>query len=203
MIPFRTVLVAADFSESSRQAFRVACSLAPEEKTHIIIVHIVEPNYITAEPVYSGQQAIEFSPIAREPKFYESLNGRLREFYVPDRVLDVEYNASEERDVAGAILRVAKELGCDLIAMGTHGRRGLDRLLTGSVAETVLRKAHCPVLTLRGPRPPRENEPIRVIVHPTDLSARSEAALQVAAPAGVRSRGAARHPPRRAAGAYH
>ena len=92
----------------------------------------------------------------------------------------MEYQASEERDVAGAILRVAKELGCDLIAMGTHGRRGLDRLLTGSVAETVLRKAHCPVLTLRGPRLPREVEPIRVIVHPTDFSERCEAALQVA-----------------------
>jgi len=180
VIPFRTMLVAADFSESSRQAFRVACSLAREEKTRIVVVHVVEPDCVTAEPVYSGQPSVEFYPIAREPNFDESLKARLREFYVPDRALDVEYHASEERDAAGAILRMARELGCDLIATGTHGRRGLDRLLIGSVAETVLRKAHCPVLTLRGSRPPREVEPIRVIVHPTDFSERSEAALWVA-----------------------
>jgi nucleotide-binding universal stress UspA family protein len=44
---------------------------------------------------------------------------------------------------------VAKETGCDLIVMGTHGRTGLGRLLMGSVAETVLRKAPCPVLTVK------------------------------------------------------
>ena len=113
MIPFRTMLVAADLSESSRQAFRVACSLAREEKTRICVVHVVEPNYVTAEPVYSGQQTIEFSPIARE-------------------------------------------LGCDLIVMGTHGRTGLGRLLMGSVAEKVLRGADCPVLTVRVPLVPSE-----------------------------------------------
>ncbi len=180
MIPFRSILVAADFSETSRQAFRVACSLSREEKTRIVVVHVIEPDSVTTEPVYAGQPSVEFYPIARQPDYYESLKARLCEFYVPDRVLGVEYQAIEERDVAGVILRMARELGCDLIALGTHGRGGLDRLLTGSVAETVLRKAHCPVLTLRGSRPLRAVEPIRVIVHPTDFSECSEAALRVA-----------------------
>jgi nucleotide-binding universal stress UspA family protein len=180
VIPFRTVLVAADLSESSRQAFRFACSLACNERTHIFVYHILEPSYATTEPVVFGQQTVGFDPIAREPQFYESLKTRLREFYVPDRSLDVEYETSQEGNTAAAILCRARELGCDLIVLGTHGRTGLDRVLTGSVAETVLRKAECAVLASRGSRLLRENEPIRVIVHPTDFSECSEPALQVA-----------------------
>jgi nucleotide-binding universal stress UspA family protein len=52
---------------------------------------------------------------------------------------------------AETICRVAKEEGCDLIVMGTHGRSGLGRLLLGSVAEQVLREAACPVLTVKMP----------------------------------------------------
>jgi nucleotide-binding universal stress UspA family protein len=54
------------------------------------------------------------------------------------------------------IVRVATEDNCDLIVMSTHGRTGLGRLLTGSVAEEVLRKAPCPVLTIRSPMPAAE-----------------------------------------------
>ncbi len=180
VIPFRTILVAADFSEGSRQAFRVACSLAHAERTRIVVLLVIEPNYVAAEPVYLGQQTVAFDPTAREPSFYETLKRRLREVYVPDRGLDVEYVTSEEGDTALAILLRADELRCDLIALGTHGRTGLDRLLTGSVAETVLRKAHCPVLALRSPQLPQGDKPIRVIIHPTDFSERSETALQIA-----------------------
>src|SRR5678816_1037870 len=55
-------------------------------------------------------------------------------------------------DARDTINQTAKELGCDLIVMGTHGRRGLSRALLGSVAETVVRSAPCPVLTVR-PQP--------------------------------------------------
>jgi nucleotide-binding universal stress UspA family protein len=54
-----------------------------------------------------------------------------------------------EGNAAAAILRAAKELHCDLIVMGTHGRTGLSRLLMGSVAEEVVRKAPCLVLTVK------------------------------------------------------
>ena len=57
----------------------------------------------------------------------------------------------EEGDPASMIVRVATETGADLIVMGTHGRTGLRHLLMGSVAEYVVRKATCPVLTLRTP----------------------------------------------------
>jgi nucleotide-binding universal stress UspA family protein len=52
-------------------------------------------------------------------------------------------------DARDVIVDVAKEIGADLIVMGTHGRRGVRRALLGSIAEGVLRTAHCPVLTIR------------------------------------------------------
>jgi hypothetical protein len=74
----------------------------------------------------------------------------LHRFQVSDPTVHVEHrladgNPSEE------ILRQARDTGCDLIVMGTHGRRGLGRLLLGSVAEEVMRKAPCPVLTVKLP----------------------------------------------------
>jgi nucleotide-binding universal stress UspA family protein len=75
---------------------------------------------------------------------------KLRETYTPGHAYPVEYRITQG-DAAAEILRLAEETKCDLIAMGTHGRTGLERLVVGSVAETVMRKAHCPVLTVRSP----------------------------------------------------
>ena len=56
---------------------------------------------------------------------------------------------------AAELLRLAEENACDLIVLGSHGRTGLARLLMGSVAEQVLRGAHCPVLVVKRPLAPR------------------------------------------------
>ena len=56
-----------------------------------------------------------------------------------------------EGEAVGEILRVAEDHHADMIVMGTHGRRGLTRLVMGSVAELVVRRANCPVLTVRTP----------------------------------------------------
>src|SRR5262249_25249701 len=58
-------------------------------------------------------------------------------------------------DVRATIVTTADSIGADLILMGTHGRRGVGRALLGSVAEGVLRHAHCPVLTIRQQREAR------------------------------------------------
>jgi K+-sensing histidine kinase KdpD len=55
-----------------------------------------------------------------------------------------------EGDPSAVILDVAREINADLIVLGTHGRKGISRLFVGSVAEQVVRKAECPVLTVRG-----------------------------------------------------
>jgi nucleotide-binding universal stress UspA family protein len=69
----------------------------------------------------------------------------------------------QEGDPATEILRIAQECKCDLIVMGTHGRTGVARLLMGSVAEHVVRKAECPVLVVKTPLP----KTTRSETHPT------------------------------------
>src|SRR5262249_59188485 len=77
---------------------------------------------------------------------------RLERRRPPDPPVPVEYLVREGDPVA-EILRAARARDCDLIVMGTHGRTGLRRLLLGSVAEGVMRKAPCPVLTARPSSP--------------------------------------------------
>jgi universal stress protein A len=80
----------------------------------------------------------------------EELMEQLQAILPSDPVVQVEHRFEEGDPVAG-ILDVAGELSCELIVMGTHGRTGLGRVLMGSVAEQVMRKAPCPVLTVRTP----------------------------------------------------
>jgi nucleotide-binding universal stress UspA family protein len=173
------VLVAADFSQASRQAFRIACSLARESETRIMVLAVDETNYIALEPGNLGQQSVCFASTPRDEGSSESLTARLRGAYVSDRALDVDY-VWTEGSASDEILGHAQKLGCDLIVLGTHGRTGLERMLTGSVAEMVLRNACCPVLALRAPDHHSNEAPIRVVLHPTDFSDRSDAALGIA-----------------------
>ncbi len=179
---FRTILVAADFSENSREAFRMACSLAHPGETRLTVLYVEEP------PILS-EVAVPLPPGAEERTHHEALGGQLRGFYVPDRPLRVDYRTQDGLAV-DEILRVSDELGATLIVLGTHGRTGVGRLLAGSVAEAVLRRAQCPVLALRSPShlagPPGAGDEdtntrsIRTILHPTDFSAPSEGAFCVA-----------------------
>ena len=92
----------------------------------------------------------------------------MREVYVPGRDIEVAYRMSD--GPAGAeILRTADEVGADLIAMGTHGRTGLRRLVAGSVAVSVLREARCPVMALYSPEGRRLPDAIRVILNPLGI----------------------------------
>jgi nucleotide-binding universal stress UspA family protein len=176
---FRCILLAGDFSERSRQTFRVACSLADEATTRIFVLHVAERGEFAAQPV----APVEAGPPApaREGAWVydDDLEGMLREFYVPTRAIEVEYLV-REGDAAEGILRAAAEVDAYLIALGTRGRTGLRRLLLGSVAESVLRRSRCPVLALSAPEAAPAAGPLRAILHPTDFSDRSEPALRVA-----------------------
>jgi len=178
MQPFRTILFAADFSENSKEAFHAACSLAVESKTRLIVLHVVDPNWVAEDPIYFGQQSVQFVA-KRDEGHHEALKRKLAEVYTPNRPIDIQYH-TREGDPQAEILRMAHEVGSDMIVMGTHGLTGLRWLLSGSVAIAVLREAHCPVLALRSAEPSRQDKEIRVILHPTDFSVSSEAPLRVA-----------------------
>jgi nucleotide-binding universal stress UspA family protein len=138
MLSIRTILHPTDFSECSGHAFQLACSLARDHGARVIVLHVISV------------------PLVQEKRLYrEEVEMELNRLVALDSKVPVEHQL-EEGDAATQILRVAQETSCDLIVIGTHGRTGLGRLVMGSVAEQVLRKASCPVLTVRVPFPQSE-----------------------------------------------
>ncbi len=142
MLTVRTICHPTDFSEQSGYALRLAGALARDYGARLVLLHVALPPM----PVYGGEVLV-----AVPPSSHDEERQHLDRLEVPDGV------PTERRLVEGApveeILRVASEVSADLIVMGTHGRTGLARLLMGSVAEQVVRKARCPVLTVKTPFP--------------------------------------------------
>jgi nucleotide-binding universal stress UspA family protein/quercetin dioxygenase-like cupin family protein len=138
----RTILHPTDFSEYSCHAFQTACTLARNTDATLYVLHVMMPS---ASPLL---KALPPDP-SRSVESQESL-ARLPWPQAPDPRLRVERRLAEG-DPAEEILRFTDRLPCDLIVIGSHGRTGMRRLLTGSVAEEVMRKAACPVLVVKAP----------------------------------------------------
>jgi nucleotide-binding universal stress UspA family protein len=142
MSPIRTILCPTDFSDHSGQAFRLACSLARDYGARLLVLHAAEP------PVLLFDEAGNRLPHAED--YREAARKQM-----PAPRPDVGPVAAEyllaDGEAAAAILAAARQVKADLIVMGTQGRSGVARALIGSVAEDVLRKAPCPVLTVRLP----------------------------------------------------
>ena len=134
------ILFPTDFSPASQQALGWATSLARDTGATMLIAHVEEPPM-----AYGGGEM--YLPV-------EENREELRKSLV--QVVPMDHDVRFEHmllvgDPAEAIVQTAEKEGCDLIVMGTHGRKGLTRLLMGSVAEAVVRKAKCPVLTVKQP----------------------------------------------------
>jgi nucleotide-binding universal stress UspA family protein len=151
MLPIRTILHPTDFSAHSASAFELACALARDYGARLVLAHVKSP----PEAVFG-----ELGPIPPEPPEVEkALEDELRALKPADARIRVEHRLLEGGAVEG-ILQLARETNCDLIVMGTHGRTGVGRLLLGSVAEAVMRRAPCPVLTVKHPLPAASEVPI-------------------------------------------
>lgn len=138
MLNIQTILHPTDYSERSDYAFRIACSLARDYQAKLVLLHVAMRS-VTIE----GEAAIA----PRSEEYFQEELDKLARVAVPAGICVERF--VREGDPAGEILRAAQFTNADLIVMGTHGRTGLSRLLMGSVAEQVLRKAPCPVLTVR------------------------------------------------------
>jgi nucleotide-binding universal stress UspA family protein len=142
MIAIKTILHATDFSEPANVAYQFATALARDYKAKLLIAYVRElPVALTRNP-----DAFPVEP----PEVEDALRKRLYAMRPEDAQMAVEHYLLVG-DPAIEILDLAEEKGCDLIVMGTHGRTGLARLFMGSVAEQVLRRARCPVLTVKQP----------------------------------------------------
>jgi len=136
---FRTILHPTDLSEASADAFHLACSLASCHHARLVVAYVVQ----TPAAAYVGGDLLP------EPgSWLKEVQAKLAALRPDDPTVAVEHRIVHG-EPAEQILSLAAALNCDLIVLGTHGRSGLQRLVLGSVAEEVLRKAHCPVLSVK------------------------------------------------------
>ena len=144
MIPFHRILVAVDFGKASQEALEVAIELAVANDANLTLVHTWEiPTYAYAGMAYLPTDV--WSAIEQAAKDQLASTLALVQKRVPKAVsVFAGGEASQE------ILNAAERTSADLIVMGTHGRRGVSRVLLGSVAEKVVRLSPVPVLTVRG-----------------------------------------------------
>ncbi len=138
-----------DFSDASRRAMEVAADLARRFGAELVLLH--------AYPI-PGYTFPDGSVVA-SPKMMQELADQaqrhLEEWRADAERLAGTPRVTAERAVgepAAEIVSFASGRAVDLLVLGTHGRTGLEHALMGSIAERVVRRAHCPVLTVRPPR---------------------------------------------------
>jgi len=146
MPQIKSVLCPVDFSEFSVNAYEYAQSLAWHYKATLFLQHILYP-------LYSGALAYDSDPYEKicqqlrvdaEEKLRRFAERHARSKIRPQCLV-------QDGPVTDLILSQAEALAVNLIVMGTHGLRGIDRLMLGSATERVLRRARCPVLAVRKP----------------------------------------------------
>jgi nucleotide-binding universal stress UspA family protein len=143
-----TILFPTDFSVPSEAALQVATALAQESGARLVITHVKNDDL----PTRASGGSISVPSDVDET----SLTRMLDEIHPTG---DVQHkHVLLSGDPAEEILRLAERERADLIVMSTHGRTGLSRMLMGSVAEDVVRRAPCPVLTLKQPWTSLEKE---------------------------------------------
>ena len=144
MIALKRILVPTDFSETSEAAVKYGIALAKAFGGKLHLLHVSEKA--------SNDMATEF-PLG----LYESTEDAVRERLLKILTPQEQTGLKPEFELrAGTpyfeIVRYAQDRNIDLIVMGTHGRGGVAHMVMGSVAEKVVRKAPCPVLTVRHPQ---------------------------------------------------
>jgi nucleotide-binding universal stress UspA family protein len=149
MSAYRRILVAVDSSNAANRGLREAIRLAKEESAQLFILHVVNEFYAFATPE-AGAAAVDIVPTLRESgrKILARAEAAAAKERVKPKTILRETIGSAAAD---AIVREARKQRADLIVLGTHGRRGVRRLVMGSDAEQVVRTSPVPVLLVRAP----------------------------------------------------
>lgn len=168
-ISFKNILFLTDFSEASSGALAYAVGLARHYNAQLYPAHACDPVILTETAGIDIVQEIE-----------ENSREQLAKLAKETGVVCIPLFA--RGGVEAAVPHWITEHGIDLVIMGTHGRRGLQHFLMGSIAEAILRNATCAVLTV-GPHVttrPYHGFKVESVLFPTDLGAHAEFAAQYA-----------------------
>lgn len=157
---FRRILVPIDGSPTSNRGLEEAIGLARDQKATICLLHVVDELVVTA-----AAAGVLYMPSGYVDEFMQTLRTSGKELLtsaeakVRKHGIEVEAVLLETvgPSVADLIVRQARKWRADLIVLGTHGRRGLSRVVMGSDAEMVVRETPLPVLLVRSSRRPRED----------------------------------------------
>lgn len=173
MLALDRLLVPTDFSACADQALRHAKRLARSYEAELHLLHVIP---VAAAHPMLGVQA---TPSERTDRVMEQFDEVVETLNLDD--LSYELAIEHGEGVASTVLEYAENHALDLIVVGTHGRRGVQRLMLGSETEEILRRADRPVLTVgQGDNGKSGFPPERLLV-PVDLSVHSRDALRHAA----------------------
>jgi nucleotide-binding universal stress UspA family protein len=147
---YRKILVAVDGSAASAKGLREAIRLAKAEGARLSILHVVDeyPAFAALDGMIADAPGADLVPALREggKRVLARAERLARKQKVKAKAILREMLSGP---AAYPIVREAKKVGADLIVLGTHGRRGVRRLVLGSDAEQVVRTAPVPVLLIR------------------------------------------------------
>jgi nucleotide-binding universal stress UspA family protein len=174
MVAVKKILFPTDFSVCAERAFGHAAYLAAQYEAELHLLHVIETHGDEAQHLLEAA-VISEEDIAEQLHVAGVLRQQPAEQEV--RIIQVQRHGAS---ASAVILDYAEEQGMDLIVMGTQGRRGVDRILAGSVAEEVVRLSPCPVFTVRTGKEPVPLRAVRSILVPMDFSEHSRAALRYA-----------------------
>jgi nucleotide-binding universal stress UspA family protein len=151
-LPFKRLLCAVDFSDSSLAALERACSLAQESGASLTLLHVLEwPWEEPPPPAFDELPPAQASALAEYRRFVETSALLRLKTLVPTGTPGCptpEARISHGKSYL-AILQTAEQVSADLIVMGIRGRAALDMMLLGSTTNQIVRRASCPVLTIR------------------------------------------------------
>ena len=145
MITIKRILVPTDFSDQGKTALMYAVAFADQFGAAVDLLHVLEPVPPGALLSYISLNDLRKDILDDAEKHMEGLHKEWKDYAFPVNKIVVEGHPFVE------IIKHAKETNADMIIMGTHGRGAIAHMLLGSVAEKVVRKASCPVLTVRHP----------------------------------------------------
>jgi len=147
-VGYRRILWPTDFSGTAKAALPYAVEMAANAGAELVLLHVLTPPVAYAGPEIPGALWGELQQRNRAAAREEirKIAAELKDAKIRVHTVLADGVPFDQ------ILRVAKRLRCDLIVIATHGRTGLSHVLMGSVAENVIRRAPCPVLTVRPPK---------------------------------------------------